>query len=381
GVPTVVHRTVDIRTDTRWFIEQLSEFPTGLFIANNVPAALYAALNVRPFGVRSAMMIHSDDPYYYKLIDGFVLGPARSAVDLVVPVSAFLEGKLISALSGRVELVRIHYGAPHSCTKTEWVGGDLHLIYVGRFSLFQKRVDEVARALCAACDQIPGVRASMVGDGADRWIVEDILRGTPGGGKVALIGSLPSSEVPAFLQSGHVIVLLSDFEGIPIALMEGMAAGLVPVVTPIRSGIPELVFDGETGFIVTDREASFVAAIRRIRQDPAMWQRLSSASQRHFENGFSPEVVVEAWMRQIGESPARFTPPDSLDLPIHSWLDFWVDGSMATGIGRLRLTLQRRVWSAWGALPSGLRVRLRALVKSVGSHDGFKLRAPRNGAP
>jgi hypothetical protein len=177
------------------------------------------------------------------------------------------------------------------------------------------------------------------------------------------------------------MVLLSDFEGIPIALMEGMATGLVPVVTPIRSGIPELVFDGETGYIVPDREASFVDVIRRIRLDPALWQRLSVAARRHFEEGFSPEVVVEAWTRHIGGSPAPFHSPDSLELPIQSWLDFWVDGSMASGLGGLRLALQRKVWSGWAALPSGLRERLRRLVKSLLSHDGFRLRPSRNDEP
>jgi|GEM_PF-382164 len=381
GVPTAVHRTVDIRTDTRWFIEQLAGFPPGLFIANNVPAALYAALNARPFGVRSAMVVHSDDPYYYKLIDAFVLGTQPSAVDLVVTVSAFLEEKLQGPLAGRVDLQRIPCGAPRSETAAGWDSGELHLVYVGRFSRFQKRVDEVAKALCAACNQIPGVRASMVGDGADRGIVEEILRGTPGGEKVTLVGSLPPSEVPAFLHSGHVMVLLSDFEGIPIALMEGMASGLVPVVSPIRSGIPELVFDGVTGFLVENRDAAFVSAIRRIREEPELWHRLSIAARRHFEEGFSPEVVVQAWMRQIGDSPARFTPPDSLDLPVYSWLDFWVDGSMAKGFGGLRLSLQRKMWSAWAGLSPGLRERLRQLVKSVLSHDGFKLRTARKHVP
>lgn len=378
GVPTAVHCTVDIRTDTRWFIEQLAEFPPGLFIANNVPSAMYAALNARPFGVRSAMVVHSDDPYYYKLIDAFVLGAQPSAVDLVVTVSAFLEEKLQGPLAGRVALQRIPCGAPRSETAVDWASGELHLVYVGRFSRFQKRVDDVAKALCAACDQIPGVRASMVGDGADRGIVEEILRATPGGEKVTLVGSLPPSEVPTFLHSGHVMVLLSDFEGIPIALMEGMAIGLVPVVSPIRSGIPELVFDGETGFIVEDRDAAFVSAIRRIREDPILWQRLSTAARRQFEQGFSPEVVLEAWSRNIGASPAPFTPPETLDLPIHSWLDFWVDGSMAKGFGGFRLSLQRMVWSAWAGLSPGLRERLRQFVKSVLSHDGFKLRTYRN---
>ena len=374
GVPTEVHRTIDLRTDTNWFIGQIAKHPPGLFIANNVPSALYAAMNVRGFGVRSAMVVHSDDPYYYKLIDAFVLGQEPSAVDLIVPVSAFLEEKLAPSLVGKVSLQRIPCGAPRSEVAVAWNEGDLHLVYVGRFSRFQKRVDEVAKALCAACDQIPGVRASMVGEGADRGMVEEILRSSAGGGKVQLVGALTPSEVLGFLPACQVMVLLSDFEGIPIALMEGMAAGLVPVVTPIRSGIPELVLNGETGFIVADRHAAFVTAIRSMREDPALWRQLSAAARSQFERGFSPDVILNAWSQHIRDSPEPFLPPASLALPIHSWLDFWVDGSMASGWIGLRLRAQRAAWSVWAVLPPKARECLRRIVKSITAHDGFRLR-------
>ncbi|WP_371821102.1 glycosyltransferase [Chloracidobacterium sp. D] len=44
-----------------------------------------------------------------------------------------------------------------------------------------------------------------------------------------------------------MFVLLSDYEGLPIALMEAMATGLVPICTAMRSGIGQLVVDGVTG--------------------------------------------------------------------------------------------------------------------------------------
>jgi glycosyltransferase involved in cell wall biosynthesis len=370
NVPTSVQRCQNMRADTEWFMKEVASLRPCLFIPNYYPAALYAAWNLRDVGIRSAMMIHSDDPYYYKLIDSFVLSGEKSAVDIVVPVSAYLEEKLAPALNDRVSLTRIHYGAPRSTAVAQWESGDMHLLYVGRFSQFQKRVDEVAKALCLACDQIPGVRASMVGDGPHRSLVETILRTTPGGEKVKLLGGMSSPDVLKVMPTAHVMVLLSDFEGIPISLMEGMAAGLVPVVTPIRSGIPELVFDGKTGFIVEDRREAFVAAIRRLRDDPALWQRMSGDVRSHFEQGFSPESVIAAWTQLIGDCPAPFALPTDLHFPVNSWLDFWVDGSMAMGPRKLRLFSQKWLWKTWSALPEHWRSRARAFAKRVLSHDG-----------
>ncbi len=364
-VPIMMTRSVNMRADTEWFMAQVAAFRPGLFIANYYPAALYAAMNLRKVGIRSAMVIHSDDPYYYKLIDAFVIAPEQAAVDVLVPVSAFLHEKLKPTLEGRVKMVRIAYGAPRAQATAQWDDGDLQLLYVGRMSLFQKRADEVAKALCLACERIPGVRARMVGDGADRGEVEQILRTRDGGKKVEFVGGLPSPEVLKILPAAHVMVLLSDFEGIPISLMEGMAAGLVPVVTPIRSGIPELVLDGETGLIVADRSEAFVEAIRQLREDRTLWRQMSAAAHAHYLQGFSPEKIVDFWVEQIGDSPAPFTVPKDLHLPVSSWVDFWVDRSMATGIASYRLILQKWIWITWGKLPERWRSRARSFAKRL----------------
>jgi hypothetical protein len=174
------------------------------------------------------------------------------------------------------------------------------------------------------------------------------------------------------IPTAHVIVLLSDFEGIPISLMEAMAAGLVPVVTPIRSGIPELVLEGETGFIVENRREAFVAAIRRMRDDPELWNRMSRASREHFEQGFSPETVIEAWRKQIGSRPAAIELPRELRFPVHSVFDSWVDSSMAKGPAKVALLFQKWLWFLWSKLPAGLQVRIRALAKWLMAHDSTK---------
>jgi colanic acid/amylovoran biosynthesis glycosyltransferase len=65
---------------------------------------------------------------------------------------------------------------------------------------------------------------------------------------------------------------MSDFEGLPVALLEGMAAGVVPVVRSIPSGIPELVHHEKTGLLVPNEPTQAAEALIGISRDPALWQ-------------------------------------------------------------------------------------------------------------
>jgi hypothetical protein len=214
----------------------------------------------------------------------------------------------------------------------------------------------------------------MVGDGPDRNLVETVIQSHAGGKKVKLTGALLLPEVLALLPTAHVIVLMSEFEGNPISLMEGMAAGLVPVVTPMLSGIPELVLDGDTGFLVKDRSSAFVAAIHKLQQNPKLWRAMSESASQHFAASFSPESVVEAWCRQIGKQPAPFTLPEEIHFPVNSWLEFWVDGSMGKGLRRYCHIAQGKFWKMWDSVSPQTRGKLRACAKKLLMYDGLKLK-------
>src|SRR5207244_9095490 len=95
------------------------------------------------------------------------------------------------------------------------------------------------------------------------------------GSRVRFHGSLTEPEVAQKLDEADLFVLPSiversgDTEGIPVALMEAMAAG-VPVVTSRITGIPELVRDGETGMLVAPGDASDLAdKMAALLEDPA----------------------------------------------------------------------------------------------------------------
>jgi len=93
-----------------------------------------------------------------------------------------------------------------------------------------------------------------------------------------------------------VLVLLSDYEGLPIAVLEAMACGVVPVCLRMRSGVSELIEDGVTGLVVSDRNDDFIHAITRLQSEPGLWERLSAAAQGRIAADFSLKTSVYRWV-------------------------------------------------------------------------------------
>jgi glycosyltransferase involved in cell wall biosynthesis len=199
----------------------------------------------------------------------------------------------------RVLIRHIPCGVPVPRTVAQPPADTLRLLYAGRLSEKQKRISELTRAFGRAVREIPGTKATIIGDGPARASVEQILRENNLEPDVQVKGPLDSAQVVENILDGHVVVLLSDFEGLPVAIMEAMACGLVPVCLPVRSGIPELVDHGVTGLLVNDRSDDFVSAIRRLRTEAGLWERLSCAARERIVTGYSSEVCADRWAEII----------------------------------------------------------------------------------
>jgi hypothetical protein len=130
-----------------------------------------------------------------------------------------------------------------------------------------------------------------------------------------LAGRIPSEEIQAHLQDCDIVVLLSDYEGLPIALLEAMACGCVPVCLKMRSGIAELVEDGVTGLLVEDRDEGFVEAIRRLRGNPDFLAELSANARAKVKAEFSIEANADAWAALLTELAEKSTGKKAIRIP------------------------------------------------------------------
>ncbi|MBI5397123.1 MAG: glycosyltransferase family 4 protein [Verrucomicrobia bacterium] len=144
---------------------------------------------------------------------------------------------------------------------------------------------EMARAL-------PEAKFLIVGDGPWRekleaWAGEPVLRG-----RVHFAGLVPPADVPRYVATMDVLVHLSLREGLPRAVVQALAAGK-PVVAHPLDGTPEVVKDGETGFLVPAGDCAALAdRVRRLFRDPALAANMGRRGQARVLEEFSVERMV-----------------------------------------------------------------------------------------
>jgi glycosyltransferase involved in cell wall biosynthesis len=173
-------------------------------------------------------------------------------------------------------------------------GDRLTILAVGR-AVPKKGFHDLLTALASLSSDGVAWRAQLVGGGPQL----DELRSEKdrlGLADLEISGALQQDEIRHLLSMADVFVLPcipapdGDVDGIPVSLMEAMAAGC-PVVSTRVSGIPELLDGGRAGLLVAPNAPSELArALARLARDPALINHLSRAGHRRIVDKFNVEV-------------------------------------------------------------------------------------------
>ncbi len=133
-------------------------------------------------------------------------------------------------------------------------------------------------------------RVALVGDGPERAALEARAAALGLAGRTAFLGE--RGDVERLLPAMDVFVLSSREEGIPNALLEAMAAGRPAVATAV-GGTPEVLTDGETGWLVPPGDPEALAgALERVLGDPAEAARRGAAARAAAVGRMSIEAMV-----------------------------------------------------------------------------------------
>jgi glycosyltransferase involved in cell wall biosynthesis len=140
--------------------------------------------------------------------------------------------------------------------------------------------------------QVPGLTIECAGDG-DLGKVERYAASMGLGARVRMRGWLARPASEQLLARASVFVLPSHAEGLPMSLLEAMAAGCPVVATPV-GGVPDLVVDGENGLLVPPGDPhALAAALARILRDPALARRLGRAARATIEARYTAERSID----------------------------------------------------------------------------------------
>jgi glycosyltransferase involved in cell wall biosynthesis len=149
--------------------------------------------------------------------------------------------------------------------------------------------------------------ALIVGEGPDRAVLEAELRRLRLEDRVRLAGE--REDVPALLADADVFVLSSRSEGLPVSVLEAMAAEL-PVVASRVGGVPELLVDGKTGFLVTPASPpDLAAALARLIGDRDLRRRFGAVGRVRAETRFNQNSFRRAHLELYSAELARHRLP------------------------------------------------------------------------
>jgi colanic acid/amylovoran biosynthesis glycosyltransferase len=316
-MPLLKHLPYAVRS----LLQLVEKAQPDIYVPNSLVPAYYAAGFARRSGIPTVGVLHCDDAYYQGVIDQFISGPLDFRLSAIVPVSSFLEMHVSSvAAAFGVMTRRIFYGVPIPAGTAELSGSVFRLVYTGNLVEVQKRISDVAKALCAVTRSSPNLEAWIVGDGDARPAVENIIREKGLGDRVQLLGWVDNAHIYDVLTQCHSLVLLSDCEGLSVSMMEGMAAGLVPICLDMRSGIQDAIENEVNGLIVKDRAADFYRAVKELHSDPEKWRQLSRAARETARRRFSVEECAREWVDLFQDlkrdaAPGNFQRPRVARLP------------------------------------------------------------------
>lgn len=172
---------------------------------------------------------------------------------------------------------------------------------VGRLSP-EKGVDLALDAHRLVTRDVPDARLGIMGEGPERL---RLIRAAESSGVASAVDWLGYLADPKpFYRRMAVLLIPSRSEGLPNVALEAMAHG-VPVVAAAVGGLPEVISDGETGFLVAPGDAPAMAKhVAELLEDGTLRRRLGQAGQRDVRSRFSIEARCRALTQLYLEASA-----------------------------------------------------------------------------
>jgi colanic acid/amylovoran biosynthesis glycosyltransferase len=239
----------------------------------------------------------------------------------------FARGDLFLPVTERWKRRLVELGCPEDKIEVHRMGVDLEqfpfeprcaragerCVVVSVARLVEKKgIEYGIRAVAKLSGEGHNVEYRIVGGGHLKPGLRRLIRELGVRDVVKLLGWRRRAEIQETLRAAHVFLAPSvtsregDEEGVPVAIMEAMATGL-PVVGTHHSGLPEVIQEGVTGFLVPERDVDGLAdRLRRLVERPQSRAEMGRNGrlfvEQHHDNNKLNDRLVDTYRRLLGQT-------------------------------------------------------------------------------
>jgi colanic acid/amylovoran biosynthesis glycosyltransferase len=263
-----------------------------------------AAVALRQLGGLKAKVITSFRGYefgpYLQKHGLTVFDPLFRSGDLFLPNSDYF-GRRLAALGCPEHKIQV-YRSGVDCKRFAFVErrqpqeGRVRIVTVGRL-VEKKGIEYAVRAITRLLPQHPNIQYDIIGDGPLRPTLQALIDSLGLQSQVKLLGPKQQSELIVELEHAHIMIAPSvtsetGDQDAPInTLKEAMATGM-PVIGTWHGGIPELVEDGLSGYLVPERDSEALATrLDELIQHPERWAPMGQAGRKQVEINYNLEAL------------------------------------------------------------------------------------------
>jgi len=287
----VEQEVVHFDKDANWYsqfkhLKQKIGSEKGIIVSNDQ----FDLIMLQAFNLNSYVVQIVHDEYNLKLAKKF-----HQVVDKFIAHSNYFYERLKEDLRDRQDdIVYIPYGIPISGKLRKCnLEKELKLIFLGRLTrtkgIFDLKIinDEI---------QKKGVSVNwrVIGRGPDAQSLKDEWAGA---NNIEFFEPDGYEELTDLLVDGDVFVFPTKFEGFPVALLETMSVGLVPVATDLPGGLNELI-DDEVGFkCPLDDNSAFVSSILKLNTDRMLLESMSAKAAKLVKERHLAEIQSPIYLR------------------------------------------------------------------------------------
>lgn len=190
----------------------------------------------------------------------------------------------------------------------------LKIATVGRL-VEKKGVEYAIRAVAQKVEQYPNIKYQIIGDGLLKEQLQSVINELGVEKNIVILGWKNETEIIDILNQSHLFIAPSitasdGNQDAPInVLKEAMAMGL-PVISTDHGGIPELVQDGVSGFLVPERDAAAIAdKLEQLIENPQWWEKMGKAGRAYVEQNYDlqqlNQQLVQLYEELVSGSSAQ----------------------------------------------------------------------------